>query len=137
MGEVAMGRGAVDYLLALGQLQLISRRIASYYSGFDVWLMPVLAEPPVPLGTFDAPPDSPLFPLMRAALYVPFTPLANVSGQPAMSVPLHWTESGLPVGSQFMGRYADEATLFRLAAQLEEARPWAGNRPPLVVDALS
>jgi amidase len=137
MREVAMARGAVDYLLALARLQLISRRIATYYSGFDVWLMPVLAEPPVLLGTLDAPFDNPLFPLMRAALYVPFTPIANVTGQPAMSVPLHWTEAGLPVGSQFMGRYADEATLFRLAAQLEEARPWAARRPPLAVDALS
>jgi amidase len=137
MREIAVGRGAVDYLLALGQLQLISRRIAGFYSDFDLWLMPVLTEPPVPLGSFDAPPDSPLFPLLRAALYVPFTPFANVTGQPAMSVPLHRTERGLPVGSQFMGRYGDEATLFRLARQLEEARPWAGHRPPLVVDALS
>lgn len=136
MREAALRRSAVDYLLALAQLQLISRRIASYYADFDVWLMPVLAEPPPPLGTFDAPPDAPLFPLMRAALYVPFTPLANFTGQPAMSVPLHLTEAGLPVGSQFVGRYADEATLLSLAAQLEEASPWAARRPPLAVDAL-
>jgi amidase len=137
MREVAAGSGGVEYLAALGRLQLISRQVASLYSDFDVWLMPVLTEPPLPLGTFDAPPDNPLLPLMRAALYVPFTPIANVTGQPAMSVPLHWTADGLPVGSQFVGRYADEATLFRLAAQLEEARPWAGRRPPLAVDALS
>jgi amidase len=137
MREVATGYGAVDYMLALGQLQLISRRIASFYSDFDLWLTPVLTEPPPPLGTFDAPADNPMLPLMRAAMYVPFTPLANVTGQPAMSVPLHWTGDGLPVGSQFMGRYGDEATLFRLAAQLEEARPWASRRPPLAVEAFS
>jgi amidase len=137
MRDLARGRSAVDYMLALAQLQLIGRQIAAYYSGFDLWLMPVLAEPPLPLGTLDAPADNPLFPLLRAAQYVPFTPIANVTGQPAMSVPLYWTESGLPVGSQFMARYADEATLFRLAAQLEEARPWAGRRPPLAVGTLS
>jgi amidase len=124
-------------MLALGQLQLISRRIASFYSDFDLCLTPVLTEPPPLLGSFDAPPDNPMLPLMRAAMYVPFTPLANMTGQPAMSVPLHWTAGGLPIGSQFMGRYADEATLLRLAGQLEEARPWAGRRPPLAVEAFS
>lgn len=115
----------------------MSRTVAGWFNGFDVWLTPVLAEPPLPLGTFDAPQDNPMFPLMRAALYVPFTPLANVTGMPAMSVPLHWTPDGLPVGSHFVGRYGDEATLLRLAAQLEEARPWSEKRPPVSAEGLA
>ncbi len=122
---------AADYLLALAHLQTFSRQVAAWYEQADVVLMPVLAEPPLLLGTLDAPPDQPLYPLLRAGAWVPFTPLANITGQPAMSVPLHWTEAGLPVGSQFVGRFGDEATLFRLAAQLEEARPWAHRRPPV------
>ena len=88
-------------------------------------------EPPVPLGTFDAPPDDPLGALWRAVAFVPFTPVANITGQPGMSVPLTWTRDSLPVGAHFVGRFGDEATLFRLAAQLEVARPWAHHRPPI------
>jgi amidase len=129
MRELGLGRTAADHLLAVSLLQGFSRRVASWFASFDVWLTPVLAEPPLPLGTFDAPPDQPLLPFIRAGAWAAFTPLANITGQPAMSVPLGWTEAGLPVGSHFVGRFGDEATLFRLAAQLEEARPWAGRRP--------
>jgi amidase/6-aminohexanoate-cyclic-dimer hydrolase len=62
--------------------------------------------------------------------FMPFTQLYNVTGQPSMSVPLHWTSDGLPVGVMFSARFGDEATLFRLAAQLEEARSWRTARPP-------
>ena len=62
---------------------------------------------------------------------MPFTPLQNATGQPGMSVPLYWNNEGLPIGVHFAARFGDEATLFRLAAQLEEARPWASKRPPV------
>ena len=128
-----MGRrfSAADYLLAVAALQRLSRDVAGFFSSYDVWLTPTLAEPPVPLGTFDSPPGDPLRGYRRAEEYVPFTPLQNVTGQPAMSVPLFWNAGGLPVGAHFAARYGDEATLFRLAAQLEEARPWAARRPPI------
>lgn len=96
---------------------------------FDLLLTPTLAEPPLLLGELDSPADDPLRGLMRAAGYTPFTPIANATGQPAMSVPLHM-QAGLPIGSHFVARYGDEATLFRLAAQLEQARPWSHLRPP-------
>jgi amidase len=126
---------AGTYLLAQGLLQRITRQLARWANGVDVVLTPTLAEPPVPLGTFAAPAGEPLAVMDRAARFAPFTALANVTGQPAMSVPLHWNDAGLPVGVQFTGRYGDEATLFRLAAQLEEARPWASRRPPVAPPA--
>jgi amidase len=85
----------------------------------------------VPLGTFDAPADDPTRALRRAGTFSPFTFFANVTGQPAMSVPLFWNGEGLPIGVHGMARFGDEATLLRLAAQLEAARPWAHRRPPV------
>jgi amidase len=131
MRGMGAAHSASLYLLALARLQAFSRQIARMFEGFDVWLTPVLAEPPLPLGSFEAPEDQPILPLLRAGAWVPFTPIANITGQPAMSVPLHWNEAGLPIGSQFVGRFGDEATLFRLAGQLERAQPWAAKRPPV------
>ncbi len=129
--EMGESTGAPAYLLAVSLLQRISREVARFMQRYDLWLTPTLAEPPVPLGTFESPPDNPLYGIVRAAGFVPFTPLCNVTGQPAMSVPLFWNEAGLPVGTHFAARFGDEAILFRLAAQLEEARPWADRRPPV------
>ncbi|HEX2570109.1 MAG TPA: amidase family protein [Polyangia bacterium] len=129
--EIGQSIPAPRYLNAWTLLQQVSRTVAGFMETWDVLLTPTLAEPPAPLGTFDAPPDNPMAPLFRAAVYTPFTPICNVTGQPAMSVPLYWNAAGLPIGAHFIGRFGDEATLFRLAAQLEAARPWAGRRPPV------
>ena len=129
--EMGRQQSASSYLLSLTFLQTVARNIARFFLKYDVLLTPTLGEPPVPLGTFDSPPGNPLQGLRRAEAFVPFTPICNATGQPAMSVPLYWNAQGLPVGVHFVGRFGDEATLFRLAAQLESARPWAGRRPPV------
>ncbi|MFQ5520955.1 MAG: amidase [Candidatus Methylomirabilia bacterium] len=120
---------APDYLLVLQDLQRVTREVARFFVDYDVWLTPTLGEPPVPLGTFKFSADDPLKLRRRVAAFSPFTYASNVTGQPAMSVPLFWNAEGLPVGTHFVGRFGEEATLFRLAAQLEAARPWAGRRP--------
>jgi len=129
--EMGRQQSASSYLLSLAFLQRVARDIARFFLKYDVWLTPTLSEPPVPLGTFDSPPENPLQGLRRAEAFVPFTPICNATGQPAMSVPLYWNAEGLPVGVHFVGRFGDEATLFRIAAQLEEARPWVGRLPPV------
>jgi amidase len=130
--SMGSSRTASEYLLAVQTLQLISRGVGGFFESYDVWLTPTLGEPPVALGSFDATPENPLQGMMRATAFVPFTPLCNITGQPAMSVPLFWNDEGIPVGTHFVARFGDEATLFRLAAQLESARPWADRRPPVV-----
>jgi amidase len=120
---------APAYILAQTALQHMARDIARFMEKYDAWLTPTLAEPPLPLGAFDSTPENPLRGFYRAVDYVPFTPIANATGQPGMSVPLYWNSEGLPVGTHFFARFGDEGLLFRLAAQLERARPWAGRRP--------
>ncbi len=120
-----------DYLLAVQRLQGAARRLAAWQRSFDVWLTPTLAEPPLPLGALAQSEDDPMAAFERGARFAAYTAIANITGQPAMSVPLSWNGDGLPIGVQFVARYGDEATLFRLASQLEEARPWAGKHPPI------
>jgi amidase len=129
--ELGRSVNGAQYLVSVQELQSISRRIADYFEGIDVLLTPTLAEPPAPLGTFDSPPGEPLTGLLRAATYTPFTPPFNVTGQPGISLPLHSSAGGLPIGVQFVGRFGDEETLLSLAAQLEQAVPWAERRPPI------
>lgn len=129
--EMGHSYTAPQYLLALQTLQKVAREIQLYYTNYDVVITPTLAEPPVPLGTFDAPPDNPFMGFMRSASFAPFTPICNLTGQPAMSVPLYWNKEGLPIGAHFIGQYGREDILFHLAAQLEKARPWAERRPPV------
>lgn len=134
-GLYEMGRQitAADYLFAVGTLQKVSREVACFFLDHDIFLTPTLGEAPVALGTFDSPADDPLKGWRRSGQFAPFTPLCNATGQPAMSVPLYLSDEGLPIGTHFIGRFGDEATLFRLAAQLEEARPWKNRKPPISV----
>ncbi|MGZ4492152.1 MAG: amidase [Nocardioidaceae bacterium] len=131
-----------DYLLAVTDLQAFSRRVAAAFAGrrvagrlsagFDLWLSPTLATLPPAIGVLASKAGDPWAGNAEAGAMLGF-PLvvANVTGNPAMSVPLSWTEAGLPVGVHLMAAYGDEATLFRLAGQLEAARPWADRRPPV------
>ncbi len=130
LAEVGRASSAPEWLSAREWLQVNSRQVASWWSdGFDLLLTPTISEPPPPLGTFDSPPDNPLHGLFRAAELVSFTPPFNVSGQPAISLPLHWNDAGLPIGVQLVAAFGREDLLLRVAAQLEAAQPWAVRRP--------
>ena len=120
-----------DYLLALQDLQRVSRDFGEFFNDHDVWLTPTLAQPPVPIGYFDYSPETRDQHLAHLGDFTGFTLIANATGQPAISLPLHWTDDGLPVGIQLTGRTGDEALLIRLAAQLEQAQPWSDRRPPI------
>jgi amidase len=128
-----MGRNvsAAQYLLSIAALQTAARVVGRFHETYDLWLTSTVAEPPLPLGSFDPTPGDPLAGFKRAVQFVPYTAVQNATGQPAMSVPLYWNAEGLPIGVHFAARYGEEATLFRLAAQIEEARPWAQRRPPV------
>ena len=133
-------------------LRSASRLVGKAFEAFDVLVTPTLATPPFRTGSLQPKPHERVIlkalgkmraggvlKLMGALEQtadnifdaIPYTPLFNVTGQPAMSVPLYWNSENLPIGTHYVGRYGDEATLFSLAAQLEQARPWHGRRPPV------
>ena len=141
---------ASDYARALRYLQKVSREIGRFFENYDVLLTPVLNQPPVKIGSLkpSAAEQNQLKMIARLNAtwlldamgvikplaaqtfeFVPWTPVFNVSGQPAMSVPLHWNNDGLPIGMHFIGKWGDETTLFRLAGQLEKEKPWADKVP--------
>ncbi len=143
---------ADEYVAALRSMRAVGLRMAQFFTDYDILLTPTLAALPLPVGALQAKGIGALQqhllaasgaarlvkamrgfdPSVRAIFdFIPFTPLFNLSGQPAMSVPLEWTDDGLPVGMHFVARFGEEAMLFRLAAQLEKARPWAQRRPPV------
>ena len=140
---------APELLAAQIAIQRAARDVAGFFQEHDVFVTPTMARPPARIGELALQPNEklqmsalkllPFKPLLDFALskmgsgklaYTPNTQLFNQTGQPAASIPLYWNEAGLPIGTQLVGRFGDEATLFRLAAQLEQARPWAGKLPP-------
>jgi amidase len=149
-------RSAVEATRARERLEAQARRTLTFFERHDLLLSPTLALPPPLIGTLkprglEAFAQDLLLRLHLGVLlripgvidasvrrvfsFMPFSPLPNVTGQPAMSVPLYWNAAGLPIGSQLCARFGDEATLFRVAAQLEAARPWRDRRPPIHADA--
>jgi amidase len=126
--ESARMSSSVDYARAVVQLQAVARRVVAFWKDVDVVVTPTLALPPVPVG-WQGQVEGAVEQLLRGAAFTPFTAVANLTGQPAISLPLHWSPDGLPIGVQLIGPPAGEALLLRLAAQLEEARPWGDRRP--------
>ena len=149
---VGRQKRALAAALARDRQAAVARQVSRFFGTYDVLLSPTLGLPPARVGEI-APrgAEAALRDFVAAAglsfllrlpgvvemsvrkifAFVPFTPLANVTGQPSMNVPLHWNAAGLPIGTMFTGRFGDESTLFRLASQLEAARPWKEKRPPV------
>ena len=120
-----------QFLQGLAQVQESARRLSSWWdSGFDLLLSPTTGTPAYEIGFLASPPDNPLAPLYKASSVLPFTGMYNITGQPAISLPLHVSADGLPVGVQLGAAYGREDVLVRIAAQIEEAAPWADRIPP-------
>jgi amidase len=120
---------ASQYLIAIGALQRSGRAFAAFFEDRDIWLTPSLGALPLPVGLINVEDASATLADPRIAAFAHYNPLYNVSGQPAISLPLQVSKSGLPIGMLFGARYGEEATLLHLAAQLETAQPWHDRRP--------
>ncbi|HEY4278135.1 MAG TPA: amidase [Conexibacter sp.] len=131
--ERSSGLTAAHYLAAVGQLQALGRTLVTATAAYDAILTPTLAQRPVEIGTLSGADPDPAATFRRSGEFTPWCAIANVTGQPAISLPLFHGEDGLPVGVHFFGRPAQEGPLLALAAQLEAARPWADRRPELAL----
>ncbi|MBI4408668.1 MAG: amidase [Gemmatimonadetes bacterium] len=121
---------AADYARSIGVVHGTGRVVARFFTTYDILVTPTMCQPPFPLGVLDMSSADPAAYLAGLLASIGFTSLFNSAGNPAMSVPLAWSKSGLPIGVQFVAPFGAEASLFRLGAQLEAARPWAARRPP-------
>jgi amidase len=130
VAEVGRTVSGTQFVASLFAIHQYSARVQRWWAeGWDLLLTPTISEPPPPLGEYAAPPENPFWPITRAVVEVAYTLPFNMTGQPAISLPLHWTADGLPVGVQLVAAYGREDLLLRVAAQLEQARPWADRRP--------
>jgi amidase len=129
--ELGRETTGAQYQIAVGVMQIASRQIAAFFENYDAWLSPTLGAPPVKLGTIDVT-ETDLNRAIETLLhYVPFTPAFNMTGQPAVSLPLHANAEGLPIGVHVVGRFGDEGLLYRLSGQLEKECPWIDRKPPI------
>ena len=132
LAELGFGLSATRYLAAIQVLQVMSRRLTQWWAdGFDLLLIPTLAAPPPPLGALVITRDRLAEGARRLLEFSPFCAFSNISGQPAISLPLFWNSSNLPIGVQLVANFGREDLLIRVAAQLEQARPWKDRRPPV------
>jgi amidase len=132
VAELGRSVSATQYLTGLWALHRYSAAVQAWWAdGWDLLVTPTIPEPPPTLGQFVSPPDNPLQAVFRAAAVVAYTIPFNITGQPAISLPLAQTAGGLPVGVQLVAAYGREDLLLRVAAQLEEAAPWEQRRPPV------
>ena len=129
MLEIGKNLSAEDYAKATQVIHQTGRAVARFHETWDLMLTPTLVSPPVPVGWLDTVDYDPETYRARFGRFWGYTNLQNATGQPAISLPLHWSEDGLPVGVQFVGRFGDELTLLKLARQLEEAAPWFDRTP--------
>jgi amidase len=130
VAEVGRGVSGTQFVAALYAIHAYGARVQAWWEeGWDLLVTPTVSEPPPPLGDYAAPPDNPFWPITRSIVEVAYTIPFNMTGQPAISLPLHWTADGLPVGTQLVAAYGREDLLLRVAAQLEQACPWADRRP--------
>jgi len=131
MFQRGLGQSSIEYMAALAQLQRYTRELIDFASGFDMLMTPALAQRPLEVGDIKTDGDDPLGEFARTGRFTPFTAVFNVTGQPAISLPLFHGEDGLPVAVQFAGQPVGEAALLSLASQLEAETGWAGRRPEL------
>jgi amidase len=123
---------AADYLQAIETTQLFTRTVAAFLTSYDAFLTPTMSAPPAPIGWITSTPEEPYRAVERGGPTIAYAGVvANVTGNPAMSVPMTWNEDGLPIGVHVLGRFGDEATLIKLASQIEAARLWADRLPPI------